>query len=69
MGMDPIKDKQFMHIAKEGLIASLPKGWCLAQIYGDDQTYFYNKTTNKLHEESPNDEFFINKFEEAKKLQ
>ncbi|EAR96957.3 NADH:ubiquinone oxidoreductase 17.2 kDa subunit family protein (macronuclear) [Tetrahymena thermophila SB210] len=68
LGMNLEEDQEFFDIAREGLIAPLPEGWCFAQVDGEDATYFYCRQTEELFEENPNDELFKQKFQDAKRL-
>ncbi|KAL4466955.1 hypothetical protein ABPG74_010552 [Tetrahymena malaccensis] len=68
LGMNLEEDQEFFEIAREGLIAPLPEGWCFAQVDGEDATYFYCRQTEELFEENPNDELFRQKFQDAKRL-
>ncbi|KAL4510125.1 hypothetical protein ABPG72_010318 [Tetrahymena utriculariae] len=68
LGMNLEEDQEFFEIAREGLIAPLPEGWCFAQVDGEDATYFYCRQTEEIFEENPNDELFRQKFQDAKRL-
>lgn len=65
--MDMKNDRDLFYIAKEGLMSPLSPDW---QVLQDDNenTYYYNKKTQKQQNEHPMDQFFRAKYLEAKAL-
>jgi hypothetical protein len=62
IGLDPVKDFQYMYIAKEGLNAPLPDGWGRAvDVNTNDMYYFKHRSGDRLSIitwKHPKDEFY-----------
>lgn len=68
LGMDLIKHKNLLWIAKEALIAPLPNDWkpCLTE---EDEIYYFNFTTGRSIWDHPCDEYYRKVYkEEVEKL-
>ena len=60
--MDPIKDKDLLWIAKEGLKAPLPDNWKPCQGYKNKEIFYHNFQTNENTYTHPCDEYYKNLF-------
>ncbi|RNF17436.1 putative glutamic acid-rich protein precursor [Trypanosoma conorhini] len=65
MGMQLPADKEFLHIAREGLKAPLPADWRPCRT-NEDEIYYFNFRTGESTWNHPMDEFFRQKFLKAK---
>jgi hypothetical protein len=65
LGIDPVEDKEFMHIAEEGLVAPLPEDWVFFTDHHGNAMY-RNSLTGEVSDTHPNDEIYRRKFQEAK---
>lgn len=69
LGMDPVKEKELMWIAREGLKAPLPEHWKPCRT-GGEELYYFNFQTGESMWEHPCDEYYKTQYaEEKKKLQ
>lgn len=67
LGIDPEHDKEFLYLAKEGLMAPVPKPWKACQTR-TGELYYTNFETGKSQVDHPCDAIFREKFRELKKL-
>ncbi|ESL10356.1 hypothetical protein TRSC58_01913, partial [Trypanosoma rangeli SC58] len=65
MGMHLPADKEFLHIAREGLKAPLPEYWRPCRT-NEEEIYYFNFRTGDSTWNHPMDEFFRQKFLKAK---
>ena len=69
LGMDPVKERELMWIAREGLKAPLPEHWKPCRT-GGEEVYYFNFQTGESMWEHPCDEYYKTQYaEEKKKLQ
>ncbi|KEG11184.1 putative glutamic acid-rich protein precursor [Trypanosoma grayi] len=61
MGMQLPEDKEFLHIARDGLKAPLPKDWRPCRT-NEDEIYYFNFRTGESTWNHPMDEFFRESF-------
>ena len=59
LGMDPVKEKELMWIAREGLKAPLPEHWKPCRT-GGEELYYFNFQTGESMWEHPCDEYYKN---------
>lgn len=59
LGIDPIREKDLLYIAKEGLKAPLPSDWKPIQDQHGD-VYYHNFETEETKVEHPCDEYYRN---------
>lgn len=57
LGIDPIREKDLMYIAKEGLVAPLPEQWKPHQTK-NNEVYYVNIDTGEKMWEHPCDEYY-----------
>lgn len=65
LGMDPLKDKQYFWIAKEGLKSPLPQNWRPYRNRNGEILY-YNIESNEFITEHPSDQYYMALFKEQK---
>jgi len=63
--MDPQEDRDYMHIAKEGLKAPLPPPWKACKT-NEGEIYYFDPTTGHSQWEHPMDDHFKQKYLDAK---
>ena len=66
LGMDVKEDQQYFYIAREGLIAPVPKPWKACQSK-EGEIYYYNFETQESSWDHPSDDEFRKKYQRAKK--
>jgi hypothetical protein len=69
LGMDVDKDKHMFWIAKEGLMAPLPKHWKPCKTKDTDDIYYFNFNTGESTWDHPCDEYYKRLYEDEKKKQ
>lgn len=67
LGMDLEKDKDLFWVAKEGLMAPLPKNWKPCKTKQTEDIYYFNFATGESTWDHPCDGYYKRLFEEAKK--
>jgi chromosome segregation ATPase len=67
LGMDLDKDKDLFWVAKEGLMAPLPKNWKPCKTKQTEDIYYFNFSTGESTWDHPCDGYYKRLFEEAKK--
>lgn len=67
LGMDLEKDKDLFWVAKEGLMAPLPKNWKPCKTKETEDIYYFNFATGESTWDHPCDGYYKRLFEEAKK--
>ena len=67
LGMDLDKDKDLFWVAKEGLMAPLPKNWKPCKTKETEDIYYFNFATGESTWDHPCDGYYKRLFEEAKK--
>lgn len=67
LGMDLDADKDLFWIAREGLMAPLPKDWKPCKTKDTDDIYYFNFMTGESTWDHPCDGFYKQKYEEEKK--
>ena len=61
LGMDIVKDKEFLYIAEEGLKAPVPEPW-MTYFNSKDEIFYVNSITNERMYDHPLDEEYRQKF-------
>lgn len=61
LGMDIVKDKEFLYIAEEGLKAPVPEPW-MTYFNSKDEIFYVNSQTNERMYDHPLDEEYRQKF-------
>lgn len=66
LGIDPDAEPHLLDLARDGLMAALPKGWspCFHEAYG--AWYYYQTSTGRTSWEHPLDEVYRKLVEEAR---
>ena len=67
MGIDPIEDKEFLYIGRDGLKAALPEPWRACRLK-DDEICYYNPVSGEYKADHPLDDYYRSLFEQEKKL-
>ena len=67
LGMDLDKDVNLFWIAREGLIAPLPKHWKPCKTKDTDDVYYFNFSTGESTWDHPCDGYYKRLYEEEKK--
>jgi len=67
LGMDLDKDEDLYWIAREGLMAPLPKNWKPCKTKGTDDIYYFNFETGESTWDHPCDGYYKRLYEEEKK--
>jgi len=67
MGMDLDKDQDLFWIAREGLMAPLPKDWKPCKTKDTEDIYYFNFTTGDSTWDHPCDGYYKRLYEEEKK--
>ena len=67
LGMDLVKDKDLYWVAREGLMAPLPKNWKPCKTKDTEDIYYFNFSTGESTWDHPCDGYYKRLYEEEKK--